>query len=441
MPQNVTVWFLPGFMGSSLYLPLANAQGQRTGRRLKLWLDVRGILTGLTYQHLVYPDQTVLPIEVGEVLTEGYGNFLVTWQNRRALPKGWKLKLWPFDWRRPIRDLGKALADEVIAAGGEVGSHMLVGHSQGGAVAVASWPYLVAAQKQGQIGRILTLSGILYGSYSTARTWAEYEDTQNLFAIIPQATRLVLFGGRFGPIPDSATLYRTIAEVFVTWPATYDMPPDPARGDDFGDVSRGLTFDPAAWENALVQPRWDLWETSRTTYHQWIHRPENQPPKSVLMHVCAQGQRSASRIHPSALPGQAALLGNRPLTWEQRKAVRQASLPQFEISQEGDNRATLPQQRLPEYAAIIINGEHAEVQNSPAFVDNLFSWLAAPIPGVVDPPPQIPLPRDFPETFVPRRQIASQTAIGDLPREEGQSVGEPGEGGPFVQRVYSPRQR
>ncbi len=118
--QAPLVYVLPGLLGSKL--------GTRTSRGVDVvWLDPQHVNAGQLQQLAIGKRRSIRALGV---MLQGYLQLSLTLQ-----AAGLRVKLYPYDWRRSVLDLGRQLAEELLHESGEV---MLVAHSMGGLVARAA---------------------------------------------------------------------------------------------------------------------------------------------------------------------------------------------------------------------------------------------------------------------------------------------------------------
>lgn len=423
MPTNQTCWFVPGFMGTELWVRQLNPDGTPTARRQRVWLSISALIHAQGYRFLKLPTPAGYQIEVGEVLNEGYGTCLGYLSRPGVRPEDSVLRPWAYDWRQPIKQLGAQLAAEIRAVGGAPGSHQIVGHSMGAGVAMAAYRHLKEAGAERLVSRIVTLGGVLWGSYSPCYAWSEREDGMNLLALVPTLARnpFLLPFSFHRPQPQGFPVYVELCELFTSWPSVYDMLPDPERGDDPDDMFRWLVWSTETWTAALAPPYpWQL-ARARTEYHAWIHDPAGFPPADVLFHVVGMNQQTPLRARwpegvsyrPTDLRVSGPYFHN----------IRQALMPTMSTTREGDNRVTVKQQTIPGRASLQINGEHAALQDHPEFLSRFWSLVRQPITGdlgVV----YIDAPTDFPTRVAPPRRVDVYQHDPSLHRPYSASTGQ-----------------
>ncbi len=367
-----TVWILPGFGGSELWW--VNGRNRR-----KLWIDIGTVFNGVGLRALRLPGPPVgsvaAPNVIGNEMGYGYRALLEFLQTQ--VPSDWTVKTWPYDWRQSAQMLGQAFANQLLADGPQPGGHRVIGHSYGAIVALGAWRYLSDAGQANLVPRIVSIAGILSGSYSVAKTWREEEDTVNLLSLtttLDPLTLLLPFRPRVTFLSPAEVI-----DIFNSWPSCYDMLPDPAAGDDPADVHRLIVWNAAYWSDALQPPTQQALDTSRLGFQAWFHQPQSSPPPGVLVCLCGVEQDTAHQLRPrdttySAVP---------PSFWgaptlNRSRWIRQQKLPYFTPTRQGDNRATLASQIRPGVQYSCFVGAHAELHMHPGVHAALLDALTGP---------------------------------------------------------------
>jgi len=419
MPGTKLALFVPGFMGTELW-EHEQPPGEAPSRtRSLLWANISGIVRGTIYHRMRWPDapgKRVLPGSFVRVAQDlGYGVLYEYVTRVSELPAGWTFRLWTYDWRGPIRQTAQALASQLADATNVADSVVLVGHSLGGALCMATYRCLKEMHAEAIIDKVITVGGVVWGSYSTCCAWRLEEDSGNQLALAPS-----ILAGNF-PFPSpyrtlarNGEFFTTIMDTFASWPVTYDMLPDPARGDDPGDGQRGLAHDNRNWQDALVIPSQGELFRSNREYHSWAHDPAGFPPVGKLMHVVGLGQRTPWRMDAPRDPSPGPGMGGPPLAYRTPQA--RAHLPGLSYTNNGDNRLTAEQQSIPGYYQLQVRGEHAVLQNHPYFLRNFWRLVRDPIP--TDRPfNAVDVPYYFPDRVirVPANWEVVQSISGRIP--------------------------
>jgi hypothetical protein len=216
------VLILPGIMGSKL------------GRRRKLfgtdtvWIEPFDLITG-GLAKLALPRPGTDYHAIG-VLVSTY--LLIRMRLRSA---GFDADFHPFDWRRPIADLGRELAERI--AEDPAAEIWLVAHSMGGLVARAA----LRDPRTKKVRRLIQLGTPNYGSFSPVMALRGVHSLAKKIAMID--------------LKNSNT--RLTEEVFSTFPGLYEMLPAPER------YARQDLFDPASWPARGLRPRAEILAQTR----------------------------------------------------------------------------------------------------------------------------------------------------------------------------------
>jgi pimeloyl-ACP methyl ester carboxylesterase len=143
--QAPLVYLLPGLLGSKL--------GSLTAKGAELiWLDPPALIAGNLQQLRIGKRRSIHSLGV---ILPGYLKLKLSLQ-----AAGFRVKLYPYDWRRSVRELGKSLADELLHdTAGEI---MLVAHSMGGLLARVALQYVGSSK----VTRIVQLGTPNQGSFA-----------------------------------------------------------------------------------------------------------------------------------------------------------------------------------------------------------------------------------------------------------------------------------
>jgi pimeloyl-ACP methyl ester carboxylesterase len=216
------VLILPGIMGSKI------------GRRRKLigtdtvWIEPFDLLSG-GLARLTLPTPGDGFHAIGVMLT----TYLLL--KLRLKAAGFDADFHPFDWRRPIADLGKELADRIAAdPAREV---WLVAHSMGGLVARAA----LNDPRTKKVRRLIQQGTPNFGSFSPVMA---------LRGIHGLAKKLA-------SIDLKHSNARLTEQVFASFPGLYEMLPSTER------YSRQDFYDPATWPGHGIRPRSELLAQAR----------------------------------------------------------------------------------------------------------------------------------------------------------------------------------
>lgn len=404
--MKTRVWVIPGFGGTELW------QVHGNGRR-KLWIDVQSLLLGGQAHALTLPTPpdvgTVVP--GGLVSTLGYGYESLLQFLGQTLPSDWQVFSWPYDWRLDALTLGGQLAAAIQAQPTVPGGDRIIAHSYGALVASAAFANLKGLGLAARVPRIVTIAGILAGSYSVVKTWRLEEDSINMLGAVGALSpfRVASSGVGFGNTLGAKLQF---LQCFNSWPSTYDMLPDPTGADDPGDTNRALVWDAGNWTQALIPPNATLLQASKGGFHTVAADPAWWPPPGVLVCCVGTGQDTPNRLLavPPHVPSTAQIMARYPALT--REHVANFHLPSVQNYQRGDNRASFASQFKPGCQLLVVTGAHASLQNHPTIWANLMGLLsgAGSPGGLVSVDSGYP----FPDTRMPPR--------GPLFRERGASA-------------------
>lgn len=419
------VWFVPGFMGSTLSL-YRTVGGARTSDPplARLWGSVQSVLNVrrldvLTLPGNLDPNTGIFADGLAASALGGYTDFATDMASR--LPAGWAWVSWPYDWRLSARDVGRQLATALETAQSQGNTNYVVGHSLGALVAWAAWAWLVADTRTNAMSRMLTFGGALYGANSTPELFRENEDAMGQLSVLQS----LLSGGPVGLLvygtlgnPDNAVA--NLIGVAETWPSLYDLFPDPTGSDDPTDVNRAIIWQPATWSAALVPPLAALLSSEQSYFHTWLRTALNLPPPAVASHIVGAGLRTNGQVQlaPSVTNPTNLLLAqtSSTLTPKQRRLIQ---LPYWTSQNAGDGRASVAQQRFPGYYSQWVGSLHGSMQNDPYVRNLIVPTLQQPNPTqpvtppfkngpLWVPPPAAPIP---PAQLPPQPQLPLVTAI------------------------------
>jgi hypothetical protein len=378
------IWVVPGFGGSQLYAVDAY------GNRRLLWLDVTSIVYGDAINSLVWgqppPGTTVQPGQLLALLGYGYGGLLEAIAPLAA--QGYTAMPWAYDFRDTALNLGAALATAIKQQGAGL-DHKIFCHSYGTLVAQIAMGVLKSAGLDSLVSRVLAVGAIFSGSYSTAKTWREEEDSVNNLALAGPGGGIGSLGlTGLNPVP----LYRQrLLQMFASLPATYDMLPDPSGADDPGDTLRSTVWNAAAWSGALAPPSAALMASSQAGFWATARSSGYAPDPSKWICVVGQDWRNPTPWRLAApQPAPLAQISNpffgglglslpNPMDFNYASTLqRRASLPSIIGTFGGDNRSTFASQTRPGLPYLIVQGSHADLQDHPGVLRNLAFLLGIP---------------------------------------------------------------
>lgn len=217
------VYILPGIMGSTLGSPRPSWWNDL------IWLDPVDISDGKL---------TELAISRNGIKHQALGVILLTYLKLKLMLRiaGYDADFFPYDWRLSVEELGKRLAEEIMAAPGD--NISLVAHSMGGLVARAA-----LAKADGKVERLIMLGTPNHGSFNAIQT---------LRGIYPIVRKLAWFDRKHSP-------EQLTKDVFHTFPGLYQLLPDPAKFSTFD------LYDPRSWPGTGPGlPRADLLKLAKT---------------------------------------------------------------------------------------------------------------------------------------------------------------------------------
>jgi pimeloyl-ACP methyl ester carboxylesterase len=204
------VYILPGIMGSKL------GAMQRHVPQI-IWLHPVSIANGCLLDLALSSSDE---LTASGVMLPGYLKLKL-----RLEIAGFRPIFFPFDWRRDLFDLGRALLDHIEA--NDERDVAIVAHSMGGLVARAA----LALDRHARIARVVQLGAPNAGSFAPV---------QALRAVYPTVRKIAALD----PAHTAEELSR---KVFLGLPGLYQMLPDPrCAGLD--------VFDPQSWPQDELQP-------------------------------------------------------------------------------------------------------------------------------------------------------------------------------------------
>lgn len=396
------VWFIPGFMGSTLGL-YRSGIGQPT-LVAPVWGTLSSIPNLPLVNYLTLPglfgsgSLFIQPDGIASSDLGGYSQFLFDLVGR--LPINWALAPWPYDWRLSARDTGLQLALQLITSKDAGNDNRVLAHSQGALVAWVAWAELVARARTDALSRLVTFGGALYGTNSTPSIFLGLEDSLGLLARL-RSLLIGLRNGNVGNVSRVINVYssqqtgaleasnRELLNVVRTWPAIYDLYPDVSMLDDPKDVDRPLLSDPTKWVSAFVQPNFTLMNAEFDNVHRWLRTPANVPPANRAAHIVGLTTATPWRVRPSQYPPTAPqqIGGNPAYTFFGGPWFRPL-LPSWTSTTRGDGRCTEAQQGFPSHYTQSVASQHAAMQDDPAvrlLIPRLLQMDLVPVPPTPNP--------------------------------------------------------
>jgi pimeloyl-ACP methyl ester carboxylesterase len=159
---------------------------------------------------------------------------------------GFRPIFFPFDWRRDLFDLGRALIEHIEA--NDADKIAIVAHSMGGLVARAA----LTLDERSRIARLVQLGAPNFGSFAPV---------QALRAVYPTVRKIAA-------LDPTHTAEELARKVFLGLPGLYQMLPDPER-------CGGLDlFEPRSWPQDELQPDADMLQQARRQRMRLAHADE-----------------------------------------------------------------------------------------------------------------------------------------------------------------------
>jgi hypothetical protein len=423
---GTTVWFVPGFMGSTLGLYNVAGGGARGSFVLSLWGNLRAIPALPLIQVLRLPG--TLPAGTG-IFADGlvpstfggYTNFIANLEYN--LPSGFTLAPWPYDWRLSARTLGQQLAAALAANAALGNANIVVAHSYGSLVTWCAYATLVDQNNVTALGRQIHFGGALYGASATPGIFLEIETSLGQLVALQQlvmgnvggAVALQLIGS-----PTDAQV-KALLDLAATWPAVYDLYPDYGFQDDPGDSIRGDLFLPQYWTSALSQPNFTAMQAEVTAVHTYVRQAKYLPPLTQVVNIVSNGYRTPYRVQPSqafnAGPNGAAP----PANLGSATLRRRWSLPSWSNTFAGDGRATYTQASWPGARLVLVGSQHAAMQDDPAVLVAILGYLEGsitpptPVTSTSQPTANVPMPLTEDKLSLALGLISAQTPQTPIP--------------------------
>jgi pimeloyl-ACP methyl ester carboxylesterase len=178
---------------------------------------------------------------------------------------GFAAEFHDYDWRLPVADLGRALAEKLRASAG--GRVALVAHSMGGLVARMA----LARPGAEHVERVVLLGTPNCGSFAAVQA------LRGTYAVVRKLALLA----------EEATAERLAGEIFTTFPSLYDLLPAGACG------SATDLFDERSWPATGPQPQAALLGAARAA------RPQLASPDERFAVVVGVGQETVTGLRRS----------------------------------------------------------------------------------------------------------------------------------------------
>ena len=247
---GLQVLIVPGIMGSQLGLtraaPLPNDI---------LWLDPLDIQRGRLAALRMPAVSPIVPL--GVVLF----SYLRLKLNLRA--QGFAVEFHDYDWRLPVADAGRALAEKLRAL--RPARVAIVAHSMGGLVSRAA----LAHTDADHIERVVLLGTPNCGSFAAVQA------LRGTYAVVRKVARLA----------QHASAESLAAAIFCTFPSLYELLPTGPCSADGPDL-----FDARAWPAAGPQPHPALLAAARALPQQLA------PPDERFAVIAGVGQETVTSL-------------------------------------------------------------------------------------------------------------------------------------------------
>ena len=332
-----TVILVPGILGSNLVV-------QRPGRvpSIRLWLSYRELISYGLARLRLEPDGTTEYVETfrgqvvaGDSLKDYYGSL-----KSALIERGWDLVDWGFDWRKSISDNGLSLKT-YLAGQLSRSPFYLVGHSLGGLVCRWAWRLMADAQLAQHVRRIVTLGTPHYGSYGMVQAFGK------LGALYKQIVTVVV-GARL--LSPGLLLFNAQVDApLCSWPASYQLFPDPLGPSAPQDPERPKMYLPSTWADIQATviaarlegiPAW------------WNAMRQRLPPAQTMVTVIGKGADTPLRT-VSAHPDQSGDY----------------------VYVDGDNTIPVEDASVPEYPVCSVRGAHESLPRHPKVIELITTLL------------------------------------------------------------------
>ena len=234
---GLQVLIVPGIMGSQLGLTRASPLPNDI-----LWLDPLDIQRGRLAALRLPAVSPIVPL--GVVLF----SYLRLKLNLRA--QGFAVEFHDYDWRLPVADAGRALAEKLQAL--RPARVAIVAHSMGGLVSRAA----LALEDAHHIERVLLLGTPNCGSFAAVQA------LRGTYAVVRKVARLA----------QHASAASIAADIFSTFPSLYELLPTGACSASGTDL-----FDARAWPASGPQPHPALLAAARALPQQ-LAAPDEPGP-------------------------------------------------------------------------------------------------------------------------------------------------------------------
>lgn len=275
MPMQVMLF--PGFMASNLarvsdgkvvYWNGLAAQALAFGQ---LRLAANGIDPG-------QPDGQELE-EGGSVVQDPWP--AVVAQLQQQLGGAWAFQTINWDFRKDIFAQAQIQAQTIKANFTPTNPVTLVGHSEGGVLALAVWINLALSSQTSLIRRIVAIGAPFQGSYAAV---------QGLAGTLPMIQQFVQVAGLLGLAATlgASNVFNFVYGVIRTWPAIYELYPFLGTPYAVKDTFRGNLYFAAnyGWTVPPVQAWLDF---AKDSWQEALWQPALFPPQDVMTSIYSVG--------------------------------------------------------------------------------------------------------------------------------------------------------
>ena len=210
-PRAPKLYLLPGLLGSKLGV-------DTSGQADLLWLEPANVITGRLAELIFGKSSSISPLGV---LLPGYLKLALTLRGA-----GISVKMFCYDWRRSVVDIGHQLANEI--ARDTADEIQIVAHSMGGLVARAALNH----PSSSKITRLIQIGTPNNGSYALVQT---------LRACYPTVRKL-------GALDQHHSAEQLIQQIFSGFQSFYEMLPTASHTPNIN------LFEVECWPQDMLTP-------------------------------------------------------------------------------------------------------------------------------------------------------------------------------------------
>lgn len=348
-------YFVPGFGGTELWATLRvwlSYSDVIFGKFGTMELSANGVTPG-------GPDGAVLhvptyqPDHPAAQFLSGYYERIIDCLRQYLAPHGYTTQPWAYDWRLDCRATGNRLANDIRMAVKPDAPCSIVAHSMGGIIARRAWWDLGQTNQSNLIRRIVTIGTPHQGSYSAIRELWGPDGTvaEKLWRYNNVIGTAVRFRGKILYYKRWST--DDIANLFLTWPAFYQLFPMLGGIDSSFDPNRAAIFDAANWRAGLTPSAARLTDT-RDNWQSWLRSPASLPPTNVLVTVAGLGSTVPTRLQVRT------------------NIAQDGSLYFFD---DGDGTVPTHSAWLTGYTAHALAAQHGDVCSASTINNAVISWV------------------------------------------------------------------